>query len=69
MEPFEIIKKSANLEVLAKITDSLVQVYGCRVKYDKDTGRVDLLGETYCEDVVEHVFNDKLLPNFVGLTP
>lgn len=67
MKPFEIIKRSVNLEVLAKITDSMVQVYGCRVKYDKDTGLVDLIGEAYCKDVVKTVLNDKVQPYFVGL--
>ena len=40
MIPFEINIQSVNLEVVAKITDSMVQDYGCRVKYDKDTDLV-----------------------------
>lgn len=67
MKPFEIIKKSANLEVLVKITDSLVQGYGCRVKYDKATGLVDLIGEAYCENVVEEVLSDNACSYFVDL--
>ena len=67
MEPFKINKQSGNLEVLAKITDSMVQDYGCRVKYDKVTGRVDLIGEAYCKDVVEEVVNDRVQSHFVAL--
>jgi hypothetical protein len=58
MKPFEIKKQSGNMEVAAKITDSMVQGYGCRVKYNKDTGEVDLVGDEYCKDVVEEVVND-----------
>lgn len=58
MEPFKIKKQSGNLEVAAKITDSMVQDYGCRVKYNKTTGQVDLIGDDYCLDVVEEVVND-----------
>ena len=67
MMPFEIIKQSGNLEVLAKITDSMVQAYGCRVKYDKNTGRVNLVGEMYCQDVVEAVLNDNVQSQFIAL--
>ena len=47
-----------NMEVAAKITDSMVQDYGCRVKYNKKTGEVDLVGDDYCKDVVVEVVND-----------
>ena len=58
MKPFKIRNQRTNLEVAAKITDSLVQDYGCRVKYNKATGQVDLIGEAYCLDVVEDVVKD-----------
>jgi hypothetical protein len=67
MMPFEIIKQSGNLEVLVKIADSMVQAYGCRVKYDKDTGFVDFVGEAYCKDVVEAVLNDNVQSKLVAL--
>ena len=57
MKPFEINRQSGNLELIAKITDSMVQAYGCRVKYDKQTGLVDLVGDAYCKDVVIEVLN------------
>ena len=57
MKPFKIKEQSGNLEVSAKITDSMVQDYGCRVKYNKATGQVDLIGDEYCLDVVEDVVN------------
>lgn len=62
MKPFEINEQSGNLEILAKITDSLVQDYGCRVKYDRVTGLVDLVGEAYCKDVVAEVVKDRVQP-------
>jgi len=55
MKPFEIKKKNKNLEVVAKITDSMVQEYGCRIKYNKKSGQVDLIGDDYCEDIVTEV--------------
>lgn len=58
MKPFVVKKKNGNLEVVAKITDSMVQEYGCRVKYNKQTGLVDLIGEEYCKDVVADVVTD-----------
>ena len=60
MKPFEIARQNNNLELFAKITDSMVQAFGCRVKYDKTTGRVDLIGEDYCQDVVVDVVGDLL---------
>lgn len=58
MKPFEIKKKDGNMEVVAKITDSMVQQYGCRIRYNKESGQVDLVGEDYCKEVVEEVVND-----------
>jgi hypothetical protein len=58
MKPFEINEKNGNLEVVAKITDSMIQEYGCRIKYNKESGQVDLVGEDYCIDVIEEVVND-----------
>jgi hypothetical protein len=58
MKPFEIKKKNGNLEVVAKITDSMVQDYGCRIRYNKESGEVDLVGEDYCKEVVEEVVNN-----------
>ncbi|MFO7716378.1 hypothetical protein [Desulfosarcina sp.] len=58
MQPFEIKKQDGNLEVVAKITDSLVQEYGCRVKYNKESGQVELVGEDYCKDIVTDVVKD-----------
>jgi hypothetical protein len=58
MKPFQIRKLNENLEVVAKITDSMVQEYGCRVKYNKESGKVDLVGEAYCQDIVAQVLTD-----------
>ncbi|BBO67141.1 hypothetical protein DSCA_10710 [Desulfosarcina alkanivorans] len=58
MKPFEIKKQNRNLEVVAKIADSMVQEYGCRIRYDKENGRVDLVGEDFCKAVVEEVVNE-----------
>lgn len=60
MKPFEIKKQNKNLEVVAKITDSMVQEYGCRVKYNKESGLVDLIGDDYCEDIVTAVVTDMM---------
>jgi hypothetical protein len=58
MKPFQIRNQNENLEVAAKITDSMVREYGCRVKYNKESGRVDLVGEAYCRDIVAQVLTD-----------
>lgn len=58
MKLFEIKKQNGNLEVAAKITDSMVREYGCRIRYNKESGKVDLVGEDYCKEVVEEVVND-----------
>jgi len=60
MKPFKIKKQNANMEVVAKITDSMVQEYGCRVKYNKESGQVDLIGEDYCKDIVTEVVTDMI---------
>jgi hypothetical protein len=60
MKPFEIKKQNGNLEVVAKITDSMVQEYGCRVKYNKKSGQVDLIGDDYCKDIVTEVVTDMM---------
>ena len=58
MNPFTVKQENDNVEVSVKITDSLVQEYGCRVKYNKSTGEVDLIGEAHCFEVVAEVVND-----------
>ena len=58
MKPFEIRKQNGNMEVVAKITDSMVQEYGCRLKYNKETGQVDLIGDDYCKEIVTEVVTD-----------
>jgi hypothetical protein len=60
MKPFKIKKQNGNMEVVAKITDSMVQEYGCRVKYNKESGQVDLIGEDYCKDIVTEVVTDMI---------
>ena len=60
MKPFEIKKQNGNLEVVAKITDSMVQEYGCRIKYNKESGQVDLIGEDYCKDIETEVVTDMM---------
>jgi hypothetical protein len=57
VKPFEINKRSANLELAAKITDSMVQDFGCRVLFNKDTGQINLVGDDYCKAVVMAVVN------------
>lgn len=58
MKPFEVKKQNSNVEVAAKITDSMVQEYGCRLKYNKTTGMVDLIGEDYCKEIVTEVVSN-----------
>ncbi len=60
MKPFKIKKRNGNMEVVAKITDSMVQEYGCRLKYNKKTGQVDLIGDEYCKDIVTEVVTDMI---------
>ena len=60
MKPFAIKIQNGNMEVVAKITDSMVQEYGCRIKYNKKSGQVDLIGDDYCKDIVTHVVADMI---------
>ncbi|BBO87123.1 hypothetical protein [Desulfosarcina ovata] len=60
MGPFKISRQNETLEVVAKITDSMVQDYGCRVKYNKERGTIDLVGEAYCRDIVNEVLTGML---------
>lgn len=60
MKPFAIKRHNKNMEVVAKITDSMVQAYGCRVKYNKESDQVDLVGEDYCKDIVTEVVTHML---------
>jgi hypothetical protein len=55
---YETVRNQGKLEVVAKITDSMVQDYGCRIRYNKESGEVDLVGEDYCKEVVEEVVNN-----------
>jgi hypothetical protein len=55
MRPFTIRKQNHSVEIVAKITDSLVQEYGCRVRYNRGDGCLELEGEDYCRDVVREV--------------
>ncbi len=57
MQSFPINQKNQTIEVVAKITDSLVQEYGCRVKFNKDSGCVELLGGKHCKDIVTEVLS------------
>ncbi len=58
MNPFAIDKKNVNAEVLAKITNSLVKPYGCSVKYDKKSGKINLAGDKSCREIVVEVVED-----------
>ena len=58
MRPFNIKKENETLEIVAKITDSMVQDYGCRVRYNRADGQIDLVGDDYCHDVVTEVVSE-----------
>jgi hypothetical protein len=60
MKPFDVKQQNGNVEVAAKITDSMVQEYGCRVKYNKKTGMVDLIGDDYCKEIVTEVVTNMM---------
>ena len=58
MSPFSIKQKNETIEVVAKITDSMVQEFGCRVKYNKHSGQIELIGGDHCRDIVTEVLTD-----------
>lgn len=60
MDPFKINRHNETLEVIIKITNSMVNEYGCQLTYDKQSGTVDLVGEQYCYTVVEEVVNNDM---------
>ncbi|NNF98407.1 MAG: hypothetical protein HKM93_03440 [Desulfobacteraceae bacterium] len=45
MDAITIDYKNQNIEVFAKIANSLVRKYNCRVKYDHDSGQLRLFGD------------------------
>ncbi len=55
MNPFTIRRQNENVEIVARITDSLVQEYGCRVRYNRGDGSIELEGEAFCQDIVREV--------------
>lgn len=60
MTIFPIENKNVNAEILAKITNSMVKEYGCRAKYDKKTGKIDLSGGENCKEIVTEVVSSLL---------
>ena len=58
MSPFRIRQKDETIEVVAKITDSMVQEYGCRVKYNKASGHIELIGGEHCRQIVSEVLTE-----------
>lgn len=60
MNPLKIRKRNETVEVVAKITDSIVQEYGCRVKYNKVDGRLDLEGDDGCREIVSEVLREMM---------
>ena len=60
MNPLKIRKRNQTVEVVAKITDSIVQEYGCRVKYNKVDGRLDLEGDGDCREIVSEVLREMM---------
>lgn len=52
MNALHIERKSQNLEVLAKIANSLVKKYNCGVKFDSDSGQIFITGEDNCTTIV-----------------
>ena len=46
-----------NLEIFAKIVDSLTQKDDCRIKYNKESQRLNLIGEQPCMDIVAKKVN------------
>ena len=60
MNPLIIKNRNETVEVVAKITDSIVQEYGCRVKYNKVDGRLDLGGDDDCREIVSEVLSEMM---------
>ena len=52
MDALNIERKSQNIEVLAKIANSLVKKYDCGVKFDGDSGQIFITGEDNCTEIV-----------------
>lgn len=58
MTPFAIDHKRQNIELLAKIANSLVGRYDCGVKFDSQTGQIFITGEEDCTLLVAEEMTD-----------
>lgn len=58
MSAIRINRKSDNLEIMAKLLNSVATNYDCRVKYDSSSRQVQFFGEdAYKPHVIEETLN------------
>ncbi len=54
MKLFKINKIINNQEILSKIANSLVDNKECKVKFNSETGKLEITGANYCSNLVDH---------------
>ena len=69
-----IASKNVNLEILAKLLNSIAEKYDCFVKYDKQENSLKFIGDTSCwrhivEEFLEWFFPQSMMaPAMVGVS-
>jgi len=54
MAPVPVVFENANIEILAKLMNSVARKYGCRVRFDRPSRKVRFSGdEVYKPHIVE----------------
>jgi len=53
-----INEENVNIEIFAKIINSLIREYGCSAKFNRDTGKIDIIGEKDCISIVNEIIKD-----------
>ncbi len=58
MNKLYIVSKNVNLEILAKLLNSVAEKYDCYVKYNKPENSLEFIGERACwRHIVEEVMS------------
>ena len=56
MNKLYIVSKNVNLEILAKLLNSIAEKYDCFVKYDKQENSLEFIGDkSYWRHIVEEM--------------
>jgi len=52
MEQVQIVNNVNNLEIISKLMNSVAKQYGCRVKYNPESGGIRFYGDASCQKYI-----------------